>query len=99
MTNVKDLKLKEELRTNRNKNFARYIEMDINYRKYVTKAKPISQEKHLNIINEILPEELPGLHEHQEFSQWILNVIYSASAVTILEKEGRTRECKNSLTT
>ena len=60
----------------------------------MTKAKPLPQQKHLQIMDEILAEEIPKIEENREIDIWTLNVIYYSSAVTILEKEGRVRKIK-----
>ena len=64
----------------------------------MTKAKPLLQQKHIQLMDEILAEEIPKIEEQHGVDIWTLNVIYYASAVTILEKEGRLREIRRKKT-
>ena len=56
--------------------------MDITQREFMTKAKPLPQQKHLHIMDEILAEEITNIEENREIDIWTLNVIYHSSAVT-----------------
>ena len=96
--NVKDIKLKEEIKTIWIRNYKKYIEIDITQREFMTKAKPLPQQKHSQLIDEILAEEIPKIEEQHGVNIWTLNVIYYASAVTILEKERRLREIRRKKT-
>ena len=49
-------------------------------------------------MDEILAEEIPKIEEQHGVDIWTLNVMYHASAVTILEKEGRLREIRRKKT-
>ena len=82
-----EFELKEELRTKWINNFEKYIAMNITQREFMTKAKPLPQQKHLQIMDEILAEEIPKIEENREIDIWTLNVIYYSSVVTILGKK------------
>ena len=96
--NDKDIKLKEEIKTIWIRNYKKYIEMEITEREFMTKAKPLPQQKHIQLMDEILAEEIPKIEEQHGVDIWTLNVIYYASAVTVLEKEGRLREIRRKKT-
>ena len=96
--NDKDIKLKEEIKTIWIRNYKKYIEMEITEREFMTKAKPLPQQKHIQLMDEILAEEIPKIEEQHGVDIWTLNVIYYVSAVTILEKEGRLREIRRKKT-
>ena len=96
--NDKDIKLKEEIKTIWIRNYKKYIEMEITEREFMTKAKPLPQQKHFQLIDEILVEEIPKTEEQHGVDISTLNVIYNASVVTILEKEGRLREIRRKKT-
>ena len=64
----------------------------------MTKAKPLPQQKHFQLMDEILAEEIPKIEVRHGIDIWTLNVIYYASSVTILEKEGRLRDIRRKKT-
>ena len=66
--------------------------MNINMRGYNVNLKPTSEEKYIEIANEIVKEEMPIIEQEYEFYMWTLNVIYYTTAVTVLRKEGRLKE-------
>ena len=72
--------------------------MEITEREFMTKTKPLPQQKHIQLMDKILAEEIPKIEEQHGVDIWTLNVIYYASAVTILEKEGRLRAIRRKKT-
>ena len=83
---------KEKLRKLWNKNFEKYIDLEINYREYSTKARPPPKKEKLTMIDLIVKEELNRIEENYGMNIWTLNVIYYTTAVTLLENEGNLRE-------
>ena len=83
---------KENLRKLWNKNFEKYIDLEINYREYSTKARPPPNKEKLSMIDLIVKEELNRIEENYGMNIWTLNVIYYTTAVTLLENEGNLRE-------
>ena len=63
-------------------------------REYNVNPKPTLEARYIEIVNEIVNEELNNIKKEYEIDMWIINVIYSTTAVTIFEKEERLREIK-----
>ena len=79
---------KEELRQQWNRNFEKYIKLEISHQKFSTKAKPLPNILKLAMVDQIVKEEMNRVEEDYGMNVRTLNVIYYLTAVPLLEKEG-----------
>ena len=87
--NEEQLRQKENLRKLWKKNFDKYLNINIEDRKYSSKIKPIPEMQQLELLDQIVYEEVELLEEKYEINVWILNVIYYVTAITLMENEGK----------
>ena len=85
---------KEHIRQVFRKNFNKYIEIQLTEREYKTIVKPTPWKNKLQLFDQVISEEISRIQEIYETDLWTLNVMYYATAVTVMEIEGNLREEK-----
>ena len=85
---------KEHVRQVFRKNFNKYIEMQLTEREYKTIVKPTPWKNKLQLFDQVISEEISRIQEIYKTDLWTLNVMYYATAVTVMEIEGNLREEK-----
>ena len=85
---------KEHIRQVFRKNFNKYIEMQLTEREYKTIVKPTPWKNKIQLFDQVISEEISRIQEIYETDLWTLNVMYYATAVTVMEIEGNLREEK-----
>ena len=68
--------------------------MQLTEREYKTIVKPTPWKNKLQLFHQVISEEISRIQEIYETNLWTLNVIYYATAVTVMEIEGNLREEK-----
>ena len=65
---------KEELRQQWNRNFEKYIKLEISHREFSTKAKPLPNKVKLAMMDQIVEEEMNRIEEDYGMNMWTLNL-------------------------
>ena len=68
--------------------------MQLTEREYKTIVKPTPWKNKIQLFDQVISEEISRIQEIYETDLWTLNVMYYATAVTVMEIEGNLREEK-----
>ena len=83
-----DSEVKKALKVRWRKHFQKYINMDVEERKYRTMINNLPPETLLQVMDIIVSEEIEEIEQQHNMTLWTLNVIYYTTALTLLEHEG-----------